>query len=437
MKKSYLMIAAAAALLTACAEKDTFKDVDTQDEVIGFNGAYVGKSTRADITKNYLEEQVAADNAYKAYHDFGVFGYKASDSNFGLFTNEKVSYIQIGSGEGAYWDWQHATVRFWDKSASYTFLAYAPYNAYGVTATATNGISFTGIPVITQIADNHHDDLVVSEAIVYQTYSACTDHSGITPSHISQHGTTNKYTYVPLTFKHILSKLTFKAKSSATSNSAKIRIKQIKIDFPTITTEGDVIEWAQALSNGTATGTTTIPALTAQDAVDTTTGAVVAENKFGFTVFDVDGNDRYGTNWLTTSAQDIVEWDWDDENTPAANNSDDPYTSEEYIVAPVEEGSGEGVTTGYDFAIKVVYDIQYYKEENNAWVEDGDPEMGCVATGIIPATVYQPKENQLWSIVIDVNPEQINFCVKAVNDWVDDFDNDGNVVEHYVTGIVQ
>lgn len=429
------MIAAAAALLTACAEKDTFKDVDTQDEVIGFSGAYVGKSTRADITKNYLEEQVAADNANKAYHDFGVFGYKASDRNFGLFTNEKVSYIQIGSGEGAYWDWQHATVRFWDKSASYTFLAYAPYNAYGVTATATGGISFTGIPVITEIADNNIDDLVVSEAIVNQTYSACTDHSGITPSHISQHGTTNKYTYVPLTFKHILSKLTFKAKSSATSNSAKIRIKQIKIDFPTITTAGDVIEWDQILSNGTATGATTIPALTVQNAVDATTGAVVADANFDFTVFNVTGDGKYGTNWLTSTAQNIVEWNWTDNKTPAATNSENPYTAEEYIVAPVEKDENDDVK-GYDFAIKVVYDIQYYKEENNAWVEDGDPEMNCVATGIIPATKYKPEENQLWTIVIDVNPEQINFCVNAVNNWeatdLDDTDEDD-----YVIGIVQ
>jgi len=464
MKKSYLMIAAAAALFAACAQNDVINEIVQEDEAIGFNGAFVGKTTRADITKDYLE---TVEPTNTAYNDFGVFGYKASSSNFQLFNNEQVIYQQVtaattysaaeaeeynttnglNSGDPGYKsegdpkpavnDWRHSTVRFWDKSATYTFLAYAPYGAYnatvGVTAQPAYGLSFSGIPVITQIADNHIDDLVVSDAIVGQSYADCTNHSGL--NHISQHGTENKYTYVPLTFNHILSKLTFKAKSSATSNSAKIRISQIKIDFPTDASNN--IEWKQDLTdNVTPLGATTIPTLTAQDAVDTTTGAIIDDNNFGFTVFNVTGSGRYGTNWLTATAQDIVEWSWTDAQTPDQDNSA-TYTSEEYIVAPVEEGSGEGVTTGYDFAIKVVYDIQYYKYENSAWVVDGDPEIGCVATGIIPATVYMPNENQLWTIVIDVNPEQINFCVKAVNDWVDDFDNDGDVEEHYVIGTVQ
>ena len=49
MKKSYLMIAAAAALFAACAENDTIKEVN-EDVAIGFDGKYVNKATRAEIS---------------------------------------------------------------------------------------------------------------------------------------------------------------------------------------------------------------------------------------------------------------------------------------------------------------------------------------------------------------------------------------------------
>ena len=44
-------------------------------------------------------------------------------------------------------------------------------------------------------------------------------------------------------------------------------------------------------------------------------------------------------------------------------------------------------------------------------------ELGCVATGIITAANYHPDQNELWTVTIDVNPAQIEFCVQKINGW--------------------
>ena len=66
MKKSYLMIVAAATLLSACGTNDSFKDVDTQDSRIAFEQALY-KTTRAHIA----DESVLASEG-----GFIVYGYK-------------------------------------------------------------------------------------------------------------------------------------------------------------------------------------------------------------------------------------------------------------------------------------------------------------------------------------------------------------------------
>ena len=69
--KKYLFILATAAIAVSCSENDSFKEIDTQDTVIGFT-TYTGKLTRAaensSATKKYNLEDYNTT--------FKVWGYK-------------------------------------------------------------------------------------------------------------------------------------------------------------------------------------------------------------------------------------------------------------------------------------------------------------------------------------------------------------------------
>ena len=96
MKKSYLMIAAAA-LLVACSNNDTIKEIVTPDNVIGFS-TYTSKQTRAENSTNDNTDNLEAYNT-----NFKVWGYKnvyvnANPDN----TNEYVFGHIVGQSETTY-----------------------------------------------------------------------------------------------------------------------------------------------------------------------------------------------------------------------------------------------------------------------------------------------------------------------------------------------
>ena len=78
MKKSYLMIAAAATLFAACAETDTFKESidDNETVLIGFE-TFHEKATRVTATG----EISLPEHFTKAHGGFGVWGYKGTPAN--------------------------------------------------------------------------------------------------------------------------------------------------------------------------------------------------------------------------------------------------------------------------------------------------------------------------------------------------------------------
>ena len=369
MKKSYLMIAAAAALFAACAENDTIKEVN-EDVAIGFDGKYVNKATRAEINEAWFQT---------SGKHFGVYGYKGA--TFQLFNNEDVSWNGT--------DWVHTTVRFWDKNATdYNFYAHAPLAA---THTFTDKkYTFTSIPVITEI-NTGDPDIVVATPITAMGYGSCTQTSA------DGHGEG----HVEFDFNHILSKLAFKVKTSVPATSAEITVTEVKLDFPTGTAT-----WAQAAADNVA-GATTYSSYTAKDGINNE-GAPIYAN-FETAVFS-------GTTAvLTSQAVSIAD---------ATNSSNVGNT---FIVTPVAS-TGNGVE--HIFGVKVTYNIQYkklnpaYATDNTVdqYINDGDPETGCIATGVIgggntTATQYKPAQNSSYIITIDVNPAQIQFCVDDVIGW--------------------
>ena len=376
MKKSYLMIAAAAALLTACSSNDTFRDVDTQDVEIGFGKSYIGKTTRAELTLDWFQTAGTTTTG-------NAFGVYADKSGTDIFTNERV-YCSTATPDNpattevneALYVWSHPTVRFWDKGASdaYNFYAYAPYNSTGTNPSfGSTGFTFTGLPIIAAISEDGADKAIATplRGKDYADFAAHNAHGVNAPT-------------VDFTFNHILSKLGFKVKTDLPKTQVVFTVKSVTIDFPAAS-----VTWAQDALTGTD-GTTTYGTVTAYDATGHTT----------YTVF---------------SGSQVVPSD-------ATGTTDNPTFykfDNHYIVTPIG-----GTVTSHTFKITVVYDLEY--------AADHVTETNCTATGIIgngtpAANVFAPEQNDYNIIVINIHPETIEFCVENVTSWDSETDVDPGI----------
>lgn len=118
MKKSYLLMAAAATIFAACSETDFVNPVPETEQEIGFEN-HVGKTTRAEIT--------TVDDLKGVNSGFVVWGYKtlANDEDW-----EAATEKPIFNGVHVYHDgskWTYDLKKYWDKTAIYNFYAVAPY----------------------------------------------------------------------------------------------------------------------------------------------------------------------------------------------------------------------------------------------------------------------------------------------------------------------
>ena len=408
------MIAAAAALFAACAQNDVFNDVDTQDVPIGFGSEAVYKATRAveGINLPWFQTVGASGSGNR----FGVYGFKnvfqTGDDQYkintskctDIFENEEVwcSDKEIDNTDAqnpviTSVTWSHSTIRFWDKSAvgAYNFYAYAPYATSNLTYNkgAVQGtgadlankqnysptLTFSSLPLIAEITDaDCNADKMVAAAVKNTDYTTI---SGL--SHTYTH--TNAPT-VAFTFKHILSKLSFKvvsdiAKADETNGVATFTVKEINIDFPQANNVQDVVTFPVS----DPTGAVTYRGTPAKDGTFGTSGIeLVYKSEAGFVVPS------------TASASNNVALEPTIAVAADANN----VASKTYIVTPIN-----GTVTAHSFDVKVTYDVNY---------AGGTSETNCIATGTV---TYSPTQNQYYVVVIKINPAQIEFCVEGVSAW--------------------
>jgi hypothetical protein len=204
MKKSYLMIAAAAALLTACAGNDTIHDVEEPESAITFNQA-LNKTTRAYIAD---EAGLAGEGG------FIVYGYKRKTSESGwtaaqtIFNGVNVKSTNSGTS------WSYDNLRFWDKNGTYNFFAIAPYNpttgTYSLVAnSAPEALKFKIEGAASAISTASDDYLI--------------DRDGAKNVDGAYTGTTHPV--VNIDFHHIMAKIDFKLKS--TLSSGKITVTKL------------------------------------------------------------------------------------------------------------------------------------------------------------------------------------------------------------------
>ena len=121
MKKSYFLMAAAAAMFAACSETEVLNVAqESAPKAIAFE-TYAGSATRVDPTAE--NSGMPFSPALEAHHDdFLVWGYKNTATDY-VFENVKVSY----AGGWSYYQAGIQNYVYWDKAAnSYEFYAAAP-----------------------------------------------------------------------------------------------------------------------------------------------------------------------------------------------------------------------------------------------------------------------------------------------------------------------
>lgn len=121
MKKSYLMMAAAATMLAACTQTDFVNDIPAQaPKAIAFENGFVNKSTRSEnSSSNYTLKFSDHHNSFK------VWGYK-NVSTTPVFDGRVVNVTLGSESQSEIYQYAGGLV-YWDESASsYQFYAAAP-----------------------------------------------------------------------------------------------------------------------------------------------------------------------------------------------------------------------------------------------------------------------------------------------------------------------
>ena len=248
MKKSYLMIAAAAALFAACSDTDklTNEFKTTPNDKIGFV-TYTEKATRSSDENSTVLE--------KFHTSFAVYGWKtvttATPQVQNVFDYDAVEYLTADAPNGHfvyktstpasewgdswatatnYKGWFYEDVRYWDKLAtSYKFYAIAPYEE-----NPTPGVSmestFTNIKIGSSSAKYDiegeynlaiGENNVISKDKKYYNYKK--DYMLADPSSANNQ-------LVTLTFKHILTKFNVKVSAQTTyTGKQELKVNDLKI----------------------------------------------------------------------------------------------------------------------------------------------------------------------------------------------------------------
>ena len=216
MKKSYLMIAAAAALFAACASNDTFRGVDTQEVSIGFET----------FTENVTKAAITSINDLKGSGvGFTVFGYKSSEStqewatmeSTPLFNNVDVTWNSTA--------WTYSPLRFWDKNGYYKFYAAAPSTgSYSINvATVTSGDDYSSTATLGNKKFGFITINNAASSISTNSADYLIDRDGAYAigSHFTGNAATE--TAVQLNFHHVMAKIVFALKTTISEGTITVK----------------------------------------------------------------------------------------------------------------------------------------------------------------------------------------------------------------------
>ena len=416
MKKSYLMIAAAAALFAACSSNDTFKDVESEDVLIGFE-TYHEKSTKATAT----DAITAKENLTKAHGGFGVWGYKGAPSSVGtasgtpatidvsgftsVFSNVQVWYDGTSPTRG----FTYAVPKYWDKAMEYVFFAYAPYDGTNASITATTGnITIDDIPSIQNVSTSTGSeqtlvfngstttgvtDYLMATYVTEQKLVA--ENKTTTPQGTNQnYGDGSAITYagqqqtVGFTFGHMLSKLQINLQASEQYSG----VQYIKVDALSI-------ERMPASASTKASFTQTSP---------TAPAGAYTPNTYASELQVI------GASGTSTSSLYILKdgaLDNDGVTITLPTKQDQSFN---YYVAPNVADNSATTDVTEKYLLNITYTVHYVDGiEEEVTVEDVD--LSSKLTSLL--------QNNQYSLTIKVALNQIYFDVISITDWVTPIDN--------------
>lgn len=240
MKKSYLMMAAAATMFAACTQADFVNPVPETEQEIGFDN-HVGKTTRAEIVDEY---------ALAAEGGFVVWGWKTPTSNKAwasatpIFEGVNVFASAIAGVAGANTTWTYTNKKYWDKTSTYNFYAVAPYNptsgTYSISGAADGLITITGAQ--SALASVSDDFLI--------------DRNGAKGVDGAAVNTEGKHNAVGFDFNHVMAKVTLQLLSNDINEGDVITVTKLTMSgwngkngvftqkaVSTPTTTTDITEW--------------------------------------------------------------------------------------------------------------------------------------------------------------------------------------------------
>lgn len=271
MKKSLLMLGAAAIALASCTNEEVLNVSDSR--TIGFN-TFVNNNTKAvtDITTPTLTK----------FYVFGDYDNGASVA----FSNTEVN----GTNGGTYTPVNPA---YWQVGKYYEFGAYSNGNGSSLTASFNNGKL-----TISNYSVNDANDLIAATASEIEAPAAGDDKS------------------VSLIFKHLLSKVKFTFSTAAVPEAYKMEVSNLK--FTGIKTAATCVFSNDAISTWSGTdGEYSIATLSdyavtggsasTEDILVIPQVNTSIEASFTVTIYDQNTNEEIATNEFTASL-DCTEW---------------------------------------------------------------------------------------------------------------------------------
>lgn len=223
--KSLFFVAATALMVAGCSQNEVMETNPDANRAIGF-GVYTGTQTKGLVTDNSLTDGGTANGLKVDGKGFGILAYQTTGNYStngvkGTFMdNVHTTWNTIGgSGSGG---WEYSPLKFWPGNSTdkLSFFAYAPYStggANGITLTNATGTTDPSLAFELQTDQKGMVDLVVSTAKKDQQQTTAS----------------GKVTF---DFKHVLTRVTMKAKTdkSISSNTeTKVYITGISLKHTT------------------------------------------------------------------------------------------------------------------------------------------------------------------------------------------------------------
>ena len=223
--KSLFFVAATALMVAGCSQNEVMETNPDANRAIGF-GVYTGTQTKGLVTDNSLTDGTTANGLKVDGKGFGILAYQTSGNYStngakGTFMDNVHTTWNTtgGSGSGG---WEYSPLKFWPGNSTdkLSFFAYAPYStggANGITLTNATGTTDPSLAFELQTDQKDMVDLVVSTAKKDQQQTTAS----------------GKVTF---DFKHVLTRVTMKAKTdkSISSNAeTKVYITGISLKHTT------------------------------------------------------------------------------------------------------------------------------------------------------------------------------------------------------------